>query len=73
MLRTLCRGITICTLLGCPFVPQLLRLSHILIAERIFLSLTSASCVLLNEKMGFSNFLTGVFSIALFIVFIQTL
>ena len=34
----------------------------------IFLFLTAASCVLLNEKMGFSNFWIGIFSVTLIVV-----
>ena len=53
----LCCGITIRRLLGCPFVPQLMRLSHLLIAANILLSLTDASCVFPEQEYGLFEFL----------------
>ena len=53
--------------MGCPFVPQSLRLSHLWI-PRVFFYSWLLPHGLLNKKMGFSDFLFGVFSIALIVV-----
>ena len=53
-------GLYFCAAIAAPQLP--------LNATSILIFLTAASCVLLNEKMGFSNFWISVFSISLIVV-----